>query len=42
MYGGLILVVLVSLIALSPAIWFAWWLLADLGSPDNTRRHRIA
>jgi len=42
MYGGLILVVLVSLIALSPVIWFAWWMLADLGSPDNTRRHGIA
>ncbi len=42
MYGGLILVVLVSLIVLSPVIWFAWWTLADLASADNTRRHGLA
>lgn len=42
MYGGFILVFLVSLIVLSPVIWFAWWTLADLASPDNTRRHGLA
>jgi hypothetical protein len=41
MYGGLILVVMVSLIVLSPVIWFAWWTLADLAQTD-TRRHGIA
>jgi len=42
MYGGLILVVLASLVVLSPVIWIAWWTLADLASPDNRRRHGIA
>jgi hypothetical protein len=42
MYGGLIMVVLVSLVLLSPVIWFAWWMLADLAGGDNTRRHGIA
>jgi hypothetical protein len=42
MYGGLILVVLGGLVVLSPVIWFVWWMLADLGSPDNKRRHGIA
>jgi hypothetical protein len=41
MYGGLILVVLVSLIVLSPVIWLAWWMLADL-APTDTHRHGLA
>lgn len=42
MYGGFILVFLVSFIVLSPVIWFAWWMVADLANPDNKRRHGIA
>lgn len=31
MYGGILIVAAMALIALSPAIWVAWWLIADLG-----------
>lgn len=31
MYGGLFLVFAMILVLLSPVIWVAWWLLADLG-----------
>jgi hypothetical protein len=39
MYGGLFAMVLVSLILLSPVIWFAWWMLADLGQPGGRPHH---
>ena len=31
MYGGVLLVIAGSLVLLSPVIWVAWWLVADLG-----------
>jgi hypothetical protein len=37
MYGGLLILVLALVILLSPAIWFVWWMLADLGEPTNRR-----
>lgn len=37
MYGGILILVIVSLILLSPVIWFAWWTLADLAEVQNRR-----
>lgn len=37
MYGGLLVVLMVALILLSPILWFAWWMLADLGERANGR-----
>lgn len=31
MYGGILIVLALALVALSPVIWGAWWLIADLG-----------
>lgn len=31
MYGGILIVLAVALVALSPVIWGAWWFIADLG-----------
>jgi hypothetical protein len=41
MYGGLLLAFIAALIMLSPAIWFVWWMLADLGEPTNPRPHTV-
>lgn len=41
MYGGILIVVLISLVVLSPVIWFAWWTLADLGELQNRRPHAV-
>lgn len=41
MYGGILVVVLISLILLSPLIWFAWWTLADLAEPHNRRPRAV-
>lgn len=41
MYGGILLVVLVSLILLSPVIWFAWWTLADLAETQSRRPRAV-
>jgi hypothetical protein len=35
MYLGVGVVVAMILIILAPAIWIAWWLLADLGQRAN-------
>ena len=39
MWGGFVLMVIAVLLFLSPAIWFVWWTLADLGEPANRRPH---
>ena len=39
MYGGLLVIVLLSLIMLSPVIWFAWWMLDDLANPGGRPYH---
>jgi hypothetical protein len=41
MYGGILIVVLISLILLSPVIWFAWWTLADLAEPQSHRPQAV-
>lgn len=38
MDGGVLVVLVVALIVLSPIIWFAWWFLADLDEAANGRR----
>lgn len=41
MDGGILLIIFVGLIALSPVIWFAWWKLADLGEPRSRWPHAV-
>ncbi|HET7465333.1 MAG TPA: hypothetical protein VFL29_01590 [Candidatus Dormibacteraeota bacterium] len=41
MWGGFVIVVLVSLVVLSPVIWFVWWMLDDLANA-GARPHRVA
>jgi hypothetical protein len=41
MYLGVGLVFAMILVLLSPAIWLAWWMMADLGTRTNgTHRPR--
>ena len=35
MYGGILFVTAMMVVALSPVIWVAWWLIADLGQRVN-------
>jgi hypothetical protein len=42
MYLGVGLVAVMILVVLSPAIWAAWWLLADLGERANETPSRAA
>jgi hypothetical protein len=45
MYLSVGVVFLIAVVLLSPVIWIAWWLLAELGSRANgsyADRHEIA